>query len=151
MDRDNYTDRAASLFFRFKETMQRILPSGSGKIFSVLGGLHEFERRHGRPLTISEMARFSGLAVPNVSRLLKPFEEKDLVKKVKHGRKVSIVLTEKGKNVLAQSGQKFIANIADAICALSESERAAFLTSSEKILDYLERKEETKMQENIDA
>lgn len=72
MDRDNYTDRAASLFFRFKETMQRILPSGSGKIFSVLGGLHEFERRYGRPLTISEMARFSGLAVPNVSRLLKP-------------------------------------------------------------------------------
>lgn len=145
------TDRAAALFFRFKDVMHRIPPPGAGKTFSVLGGLHEFESRHKRPVTISEIARFSGLAMPNVSRLLRPFEEKGLIKKVKSGRSVSVTITEKGYAELGKFRRKFIENISAALSVLTPEEREYFLSCAEKILDNADANQKITSRETTDV
>lgn len=139
MNEDNYAERAASLFFRFKDSMHRLKPPGSGNLFTVLGGLFEFEMRCKRPVTVSEIARFSGLAISNVSRLLRPFEEKGLIQKVKSGRTVSVTVTQAGMAVLDTFRQTFISNISLALSALSEDECESFISCGEKMLDKLDK------------
>lgn len=136
--KNNYTERAAALFFRFKDSMHRLKPPGSGNLFTVLGGLAEFEARFKRPVTISEIARFSGLAISNVSRLLRPFEEKGLIQKVKSGRTVSVAVTREGHRVLDGFNRNFMQDIALALSALSEDECESFISCGEKMMNKLD-------------
>ena len=107
-------ERAASMLLRYKDCMRRYKSrtEDRGRKFKVLGSLREYEIRNGSPVTVSEISRDSGLAMPNVSRLLKPFERDGLIRREKRGRTVYV------------------------------TERAAFLSAGEKILQALENNPE---------
>ena len=80
-------ERAASMILRARDCVRRYKnhTREHGKTFMILGGLREYESRTGHPVTITEIARHSGLAVPNVGRLLKPLEEAGLLRREKQG------------------------------------------------------------------
>ena len=144
-------ERAVSLFFRLKDSMHRFKSLDADKTFAVLGGLRELESRLQRPLTISEIARFSGLAVPNVSRVLRPLEQRGLTARVKRGRTVNVVITAAGYETLEKHRQNFIKKIAAALNALDENERELFLSCAEKMLDVLEKSDNNFLREKTDV
>ena len=137
-------ERAASMLLRYKDCMRRYKShtDDRGKKFKVLGSLREYEMRNGSPVTVSEISRDSGLAMPNVSRLLKPFERDGLIRREKHGRTVYVTITPKGNEALEAQREIFIGDIAAALGILTDAERHAFLSAGEKILQALENNPE---------
>lgn len=133
-------ERAASLILRAKDFARRYKQREGEKdrAFLILGGLREQEKRTGRPITITEMARHSGLAVPNVSRLFKPYEEAGLLRREKQGRTVHIAITPQGEALLAKRKEIFLQELSAALGTLSEQEQDVFLTCGEKLLARLE-------------
>lgn len=142
MNDNKDAERALSLIFRFKDCMRRYKAQTEdrGKKFVILGSLREYEARNGRPVTVSEIARISGLAMPNVSRLLKPFEKEGLIQRKRSGRTVSVILTPEGDAALAAQRDLFEQDIASALGMLGEEERSRYLACREKILSFFESK-----------
>lgn len=137
-------ERAASMLLRYKDCIRRYKSrtEDRGRKFKVLGSLREYEMRNGSPVTVSEISRDSGLAMPNVSRLLKPFERDGLIRREKRGRTVYVTITPKGNEVLEAQREIFISDIAAALGILTDAERDAFLSAGEKILQALENNPE---------
>lgn len=67
-------DRVVSLFLRLKDCARKYkqLTENRGKTFIILASLREYELKNGRHLTVGDIAENSGLALPNVSRMLAP-------------------------------------------------------------------------------
>ncbi len=89
-------------------------------------------------ITAAEVSRHIGIGPATVTGILDRLERSDLVQRVRRSsdrRKVSLVLTEKGRErIAARSLQdQFVA----AIMAIDESERTAMLHSLEKVVDML--------------
>ena len=87
---------------------------------------------------MGDIAENSGLALPNVSRLLAPAEKQGLIRREKCGRNVNVTLTEEGEKKLAGWLDDFWRDIALALKALTPEETEAFATGFEKILDSFE-------------
>lgn len=83
MTEQECANRAASIILQAKDCIRRykLREGEKDRAFMLLGGLREHESHTGQPVTITEMARVSGLAVPNVSRLIKPYEEAGLLRR----------------------------------------------------------------------
>ena len=144
MDEVKDAEFVVSLMLRMRACVRKYKSHSDdgGKIFTILGSLRDYETRTGRPVTVSEIARHSGLALPNVSRLLKPLEEDGYIRREKQGRTVSVIITAKGEHTLMQHRKEFISDVAEALGALSDEERKIFLTCNEKMLAQLEKKTE---------
>lgn len=143
MPDETAAERTASLVFRLRDCM-RILRAHADdsekRIFGLLG-LHEYEQCNGSPMTMSEIARKSGLQLPNVGRLLHPFEEDGLIRRDKRGRTVYVSVTEKGKELLEKSYGLFLGDLQrDVLSALDDGELQVFLGCFEKIVAQLEKK-----------
>ena len=140
MNERECAERAASMALRAKDCVRRykLQAGGNGKRFMILSGLREHEMHTKRHITITEMARFSGLALPNVGRLIKPLEEEGLVCRRKQGRTVQVIITPKGDALLAAQREAFVRDITVALGALGEEEREAFLDCCAKLLARLE-------------
>lgn len=148
MDEREGAEYAASMILRARDCVRRykMHAGGNGKRFMILGSLRERENRTGRPTTVTEMACATGLALPNVSRLLKPLEEEGLLRRERQGRTVHVVITPAGDALLAARKQDFVRDIGIALGALTDEERSSFLTCCEKLLMRLEehlQKQET--------
>lgn len=132
--------RVVSLFLRLKDCARKYkqLTENRGKTFIILASLREYELKNGRHLTVGDIAENSGLALPNVSRLLAPAEKQGLIRREKCGRNVSVTLTEEGEKKLAGLFDGFMRDIALALDALTPEETEAFATGFEKILDSFE-------------
>lgn len=152
MDKMHSAERAASLFFRFNDCMRRYKSrmSDGDKKLMVLGGLSDYEKRFGRPVTVTGIAKISGIALPNVSRLIKPFEEEGLLIRQKRGRTVSVVITPKGREALAASRCKLVGTIAHALGAFDGEEQEQFLILSEKLVNSLEKNSQINLREISD-
>lgn len=133
-------DRVVSLFLRLKDCARKYkqLTENRGKTFIILASLREYELKNGRHLTVGDIAENSGLALPNVSRLLAPAEKQGLIRREKCGRNVNVTLTEEGEKKLAGWLDDFWRDIALALKALTPEETEAFATGFEKILDSFE-------------
>mgnify|MGYP005772063073 FL=1 len=133
-------ERAASMILRARDCVRRYKnhTREHGRIFMILGGLREYENRTGHPVTITEIARHSGLAVPNVGRLLKPLEEAGLLRREKQGRTVHVAITPQGDALLAEQREDFLRDVTASLSALDERERDIFLACGEKLLARLE-------------
>ena len=133
-------DRVVSLFLRLKDCARKYkqLTENRGKTFIILASLREYELKNGRHLTVGDIAENSGLALPNVSRLLAPAEKQGLIRREKCGRNVNVTLTEEGEINLAGWLDDFWRDIALALKALTPEETEAFATGFEKILDSFE-------------
>ena len=135
-------DRVVSLFLRLKDCAREYkqLTENRGKTFIILASLREYELKNGRHLTVGDIAENSGLALPNVSRLLAPAEKQGLIRREKCGRNVNVTLTEEGEKKLAGWLDDFWRDIALALKALTPEETEAFATGFEKILDSFEKR-----------
>lgn len=133
-------DRVVSLFLRLKDCARKYkqLTENRGKTFIILASLREYELKNGRHLTVGDIAENSGLALPNVSRLLAPAEKQGLIRREKCGRNVNVTLTEEGEKKLAGWLDDFWRDIALTLKALTPEETEAFATGFEKILDSFE-------------
>ncbi len=140
MTDENGADRIIAVFLRLKDCMRKCRQklSGGKNTFIVLGSLTEYEKRTGRHVTVSEISRISGLALPNVSRLLVPLEQEGLICREKNGRTVSVIITQKGNAALEERSAEMRRYITAALNALTDEEYAAFASASEKILFSLE-------------
>lgn len=132
--------RVVSLFLRLKDCARKYkqLTENRGKTFIILASLRECELKNGRHLTVGDIAENSGLALPNVSRMLAPAEKQGLIRREKCGRNVNVTLTEEGEKKLAGWLDDFWRDIALALKALTPEETEAFATGFEKILDSFE-------------
>lgn len=132
--------RVVSLFLRLKDCARKYkqLTENRGKTFIILASLREYELKNGRHLTVGDIAENSGLALPNVSRLLAPAEKQGFIRREKCGRNVNVTLTEEGEKKLAGWLDDFWRDIALALKALTPEETEAFATGFEKILDSFE-------------
>ena len=132
--------RVVSLFLRLKDCARKYkqLTENRGKTFIILASLREKKKKNGRHLTVGDIAENSGLAQPNVSRLLAPAEKQGLIRREKCGRNVNVTLTEEGEKKLAGWLDDFWRDIALALKALTPEETEAFATGFEKILDSFE-------------
>ena len=138
-DKDQ-ADQVVSIFLRFKDCIRKYKQrvTGGKKSFIVLGSLLEYQLRTGRPVSVTEISRISGLALPNVSRLLVPLEQDGLICREKTGRTVSVIITEKGDAMLKSQWTEIIEDIKTALSNLSDEEYSAFTSAGEKILSSLE-------------
>ena len=132
--------RVVSLFLRLKDCARKYkqLTENRGKTFIILASLREYELKNGRHLTVGDIAENSGLALPNVSRMLAPAEKQGLIRREKCGRNVNVTLTEEGEKKLAGRLGDFWRDIVLALKALTPEETEAFATGFEKILDSFE-------------
>lgn len=110
MTEQECANRAASIILQAKDCIRRykLREGEKDRAFMLLGGLREHESRTGQPVTITEMARVSGLAVPNVSRLIKPYEEAGLLRREKQGLSV---LGEEERGIFLACGEKLLAKL----------------------------------------
>ena len=136
-------ERALSLAFRLRDCF-RILKARADdedKKIVMLAGLREYELNNGSPVTMSEISERSGLKLPNVCRLLQPFESGGLLQREKRGRTVYVTVTEKGKAALKERYGRFLDELQrDVFSALDESEAQTFLACMEKIVMQIEKK-----------
>lgn len=140
MERTAESEQLIALMLRMNDCLHRYKQQAdSGKTFMVLGSLREYERRRGRPVTVTEIAHASGLALPNVSRLLAPIEQAGLIERVKSGRTVNVIVTEEGNRQLDEFWNGFSKLIACAFERLTERQRKDLLESGGKVADYLEQ------------
>ena len=132
-------ERLIELMFRLRNCLHRYRQqTDRGRTYVMLGSLREYEKHRGRPVTVSEIAHASGLALPNVSRLLVPLEQEGLICREKNGRTVSVIITQKGNAALEERSAEMRRYITAALNALTDEEYAAFASASEKILFSLE-------------
>ena len=133
-------ERALPLLLRMKDCVRkgRMRSDDNGKTFLVLSSLSEYQSRIGRPATVSEIAHITGLALPNVSRLLTPIEQQGLIERVKEGRSVSIIITEQGNAVLADQRDVMLEGLGRALGELGDDELETYFAITEKILSSLE-------------
>ncbi len=143
MQDETSAKRALSLTFRLRDCL-RILKARADdedKKLIMLAGLREYELNNGNPVTMSKISERSGLKLPNVCRLLQPFESDGLVRREKQGRTVYVTVTEKGIDVLKERYGRFITELQrDVFSALDEGEAQTFLACMEKIVMQLEKK-----------
>lgn len=143
MQDETSAKRALSLTFRLRDCL-RILKARADdedKKLIMLAGLREYELNNGNPVTMSKISERSGLKLPNVCRLLQPFESDGLVRREKRGRTVYVTVTEKGIDVLKERYGRFITELhRDVFSALDEGEAQTFLACMEKIVMQLEKK-----------
>ena len=140
MDEREGAEYAASMILRARDCVRRykMRTGENGKQFMILGSLRGRDNRTGRPTTVTEMARATGRALPNVGRLLKPLEEEGLLRRERQGRTVHVVITPAGDALLAAQREDFVRDICVALGALTNEERDIFLASCEKLLTRLE-------------
>ena len=143
MPDENPAERALSLMFRLKDCIRilRARTDENDRKIVMLAGLREYELHNGSPVTMSEIAKISGLKLPNVCRLLQPFESDGLVQREKRGRTVYVTVTQKGNEALKERYGKLLDELQrDVFEALDEDEAQSFIAGFEKIIRQLEKK-----------
>lgn len=139
MDEQRSAERAVSMILQAKDCVRRYrLRSGIDRKFIILGSLCEYENRTKRPITLTQIAQHTGVALPNVGRLLKPLEDEGLLRRERQGRTVHIVITPEGEALLAGQRKEFIRDVTAALSALTQEEQTFFLACCAKILARLE-------------
>ncbi len=133
-------ERAAKLLLRIREGVQRykLMNGEASRKFAVLAGLADYERRTGRPVTMTQIATTLGMALPNVGRMLRPFEEEGTIVRKRQGRTVCVQITPAGQKLLDRQHDVFLQDAAEALSVLGEEERSLFLACGEKVIAKLD-------------
>lgn len=141
MDKKKRTELALSMILRMKNCIRknRLRADDNGKTFLVLSSLSEYQSRLGRPSTVTEISHITGLALPNVSRVLTPIEQQGLIERVKEGRTVSIIITEAGRKTLERQGYMLLSGLEEALESLTDEEAETYFAINEKLLSQLEK------------
>ena len=148
MTKDKQIDGFVNAYLDFIESLRRVEPlSGEdARKFLVLFNVRQYEKEYGKPLTISDISRISGMALPNVSRFLRPLEENGCIARKREGRTVYLTITEKGDAMLLERFTNMRSVIGEMLDGLTDEEILQYLSISEKICSRLHNIIECKKQ-----
>lgn len=140
MEQFDNAEKIVSAFFRLKDCLRRYRQTASGidRKFIILGSLREYETTHGRPVTMTEIARTTGIALPNVSRVLAPLEREGYIVRRKNGRTVSVVTTVRAEEELQKQWLVLLQEINEALGPLDEGTKQSFLDGLNCIVEGFE-------------
>lgn len=140
MEQFEDAEKIVSAFFRLKDCLRRYRQTASGidRKFIILGSLREYETMHGRPVTMTEIARTTGIALPNVSRMLAPLEREGYIVRRKNGRTVSVVTTVRAEEELQKQWLVLLQEINEALGPLDEGTKQSFLDGLNCIVEGFE-------------
>ena len=99
----------------------------------VLSGISNFQRQKGRPMTITDVSNVTGMALSNVSRFLRPLEERGLIMRKKEGRTIYLNITAEGERLFNEKVAAVRGILYSMLGALSDEEAEIFLSCSEKL------------------
>lgn len=143
------TERFLSILFRFNDLVRiyRSKHSKNGRTFMALYELRHYNEEHEKPITMTEVSQITGLAPPNVCRLLKPLEQAGYVCREKCGRVVSVIVTEKGETFINEQQQIIKQLVSSAVESLTEEEFDNYIACSEKIISAMQENAQKIFQE----
>ncbi len=129
----------ANTFMDISENIQKVVPINEPerRKYKLLRGIRDYEKRTRKHITLSDISRFSGIALPNVSRYLKPFEEAGYIRREKNGRSVSIILTPKGNSVIAGHILDIMKHITLLLNSFPEDELPDFLEKCDRFSETI--------------
>ncbi len=137
-------------FMDIAENIQKVVPLHETDIrkFVLLKGIRDYEVHNRKHITISDISKASGMALPNVSRYLKPFEEAGYIGREKNGRIVSIFLTAKGNSFLAGHMLDTIKDFTLLLNSYPEEDLPELLSQCQKFSETIHKLADRKTGEN---
>lgn len=140
MEQFDDAEKIVSAFFRLKDCLRRYRQTASGidRKFVILGSLREYEATHGRPVTMTEIARTTGIALPNVSRVLAPLEREGYIARRKNGRTVSVVTTVRAEEELQKQRLVLLKEVHEALEPLDDDKKQSLVDGLNCIIDGFE-------------
>ncbi|MCD8040358.1 MAG: winged helix-turn-helix transcriptional regulator [Clostridia bacterium] len=138
MANENDVKRFTKSFVEVLCAIKHSQPLGEeSRKFLVLSNIHDYEVQNGRQITISDISKISGMAVPNVSRFLRPLEESGYIERQRIGRTVYLHVTTDGDQVLAAKFKEISDILRVTLDGLSEEKIEIYLKCGEKICTAL--------------
>ncbi|MCD8295377.1 MAG: MarR family winged helix-turn-helix transcriptional regulator [Clostridia bacterium] len=136
----------ANTFMDITENIQKVVPVKESELrkYRLLKGIRDYEKKYRKHITLSDIAHQSGMALPNVSRYLKPFEEAGYIERQKSGRTVFLCITAKGNSVIAGHLMDIVRHITLLLNSFPEDELPDFLEKCDKFSETIHNVAEKK-------
>lgn len=148
MTKDKQVNSFISAYLELNKSLKKVEPLSDedSRKFLVLFNVRQYEKEYGKPLTISDISRISGIALPNVSRFLRPLEENGCIARKREGRTVYLTITERGNALLLERFTNMRAVIGEMLDGLTDEEISQYVSINEKICSRLHNIIECKKQ-----
>lgn len=129
----------ANTFVDITENIRKVVPVSEAELrkYRLLKCIRDYEKKNRKHVTLSDISRTTGMALPNVSRYIKPFEEAGYIKREKSGRTVSICLTPKGNSVIAGHMMDIVKHITLLLNSFPEDELPDFLEKCDRFSETI--------------
>ncbi len=129
----------ANTFIDITENIPKVVPISESELrkYKLLKGIRDYEQKNRKHITLTDISKEAGIALPNVSRYLKPFEEAGYIKREKKGRSVSICITPKGNGVLAGHLMDIMKHITLLLNSFPEDELSDFLEKCDRFSETI--------------
>ncbi|MCD8308190.1 MAG: MarR family winged helix-turn-helix transcriptional regulator [Clostridia bacterium] len=129
----------ANTFMDITENIEKVIPvhDTDFRKYKLLKGIRDFEQKNRKHITLSDISKATGMALPNVSRYLKPFEEAGYIKREKNGRSVCICITPKGNGVIAGHLMDIMRHITLLLNSFPEDELPDFLEKCDRFSETI--------------
>ncbi|MCD7729444.1 MAG: winged helix-turn-helix transcriptional regulator [Clostridia bacterium] len=139
MATDQDVKRFTRTFVDLSESIRLLEPFNSEdtRKIHVLRFIRGFSEKNGRQITISDISRQTGIAMPNVSRFLRPLEESGYIERQRIGRNVYMHITADGDQLLAAKIEEASVILKQMLDTLLEEELSVYVNCSEKISSAL--------------
>ncbi|MCD8286165.1 MAG: winged helix-turn-helix transcriptional regulator [Clostridia bacterium] len=129
----------ANTFIDITENIQKVVPVKETELrkYRLLRGIRDYEQKNRKHITLTDISKASGIALPNVSRYLKPFEEAGYIRREKSGRSVCICITPKGNSVIAGHLMDVVRHITLLLNSFPENELPDFLEKCDRFSETI--------------
>ncbi len=136
---EEQVSRFVKAFLNMSEGVRRsgLYNDDMSRQLCALHGISSCQAQNGRRMTITDVSNITGMALSNVSRFLRPLEEKGLVERRKEGRTVYLNMTAEGERLYNEKIAAVRVILYEMLGALTENETETFLNCSEKMSDAL--------------
>ncbi len=131
----------AALFEDIAENIQKVVPVKEAEMrrYRLLKGIRDYELKNRKHITLTDIAKTSGMALSNVSRYIRPFEEAGYIKREKSGRTVELCITPMGNSVLAGHLMDIMKHVTLLLNSFPEEELPEFLERCDRFSETVHR------------
>lgn len=139
MATDEQITRFVHAFLSMSENMRKsgVYNDDMLRQLCVLHNIRNCQAQNGRRMTITDVSNVTGMALSNVSRFLRPLEERGLIEREKEGRTIYLNITAAGERLFDERVAAVRKILHEMLGALSEEEADIFLSYSEKFSETL--------------